>query len=167
MLFVVVVLPLLLLALHFIRKADGDLTLSLKGPAPRKAIAGKVVWIVGASQNIGEELAKEYARLGAKLILTARREKELERVKASLEGSDVVVLPGDIAAGVEQLKELVKNAEEAFDGDGIDIVVHNAASPRPKLSAVDFPDDALQTTFAVNVLGPTLLCSHRVLRAPI
>lgn len=148
-----VLLPLLLLALWFFLKADGDFTLTVKGPTPRKAIEGKVVWIVGASQNIGEELAKEYSRLGAKLILTARRVNELERVKAGLKApeNNVVVLPGDISAGVEQLKELVQKAEAAFDG--IDIVVQNAACPRPKLSAVDVPDDVLQTTFDVNVLG--------------
>jgi len=158
MLFVVLLLlPLLLLALHFIIRADGDFTLTLKGPTPRRAIEGKVVWIVGASQNIGEELAKEYARLGAKIILTARRVHELERVKASLKGQyapeDVVVLPGDISVGVEQLKALVQEAEAAFGGAGIDIVVQNAACPRPKLAAVDFPDDMLQRTFDVNVLG--------------
>ncbi|KAG0578827.1 hypothetical protein KC19_4G052300 [Ceratodon purpureus] len=137
--------------------SDGDFTLTLKGPTPRKAIEDKVVWIVGASQNIGEEIAKEYARLGAKLILTARRANELERVKASLQGrhapGNVVVLPGDITAGVEELKLLVQKAEAAFEGAGIDIVVQNAACPRPKLSAVDFPDDVLQRTFDVNVLG--------------
>jgi len=111
------------------------------------------VWIIGASQNIGEELAKEYSRLGAKLILTSRRVHELERVKASLKGENVVVLPGDISAGMEQLKALVQRAESAFPGAGIDIVVQNAACPRPKCAAVDFPDDMLLRTFDVNVLG--------------
>ena len=150
-------LPLLLLALHFFFIADGDFALSLKGPTSRKAIENKVVWIVGASQNIGEELAKEYARLGAKLILTSRRVSELERVRASLKGTyapeDVVILPGDISASVDQLKELVLTAEAAFEGAGIDIVVQNAAAPRLKFPAVDFPDDVLQHTFDVNVLG--------------
>ena len=149
-------LPLVLLAVHFFLRADGDFTLTLKGPAPRKAIEDKVVWIVGASQNIGEKIAKEYAWLGAKLILTAHRANELERVKASLGTApeNVVVLPGDITTGVEQLKELVQRVEAAFEGaHGIDIVVHNAAYPQPKLCAVDFPDDALVRTFDVNVLG--------------
>ena len=63
-----------------------------------------------------------------------------------------MVLPGDISAGVEQLKALVQKAEAAFEA-GIDIVVQNAACPRPKFAAVDFPDDVLQRTFDVNVLG--------------
>ena len=41
----------------------------------------KVVWITGASSGIGEALAKAFASDGAKLILSARREDELNRVK--------------------------------------------------------------------------------------
>ena len=43
---------------------------------------GKTIIITGASSGIGEEMAKQMSRLGAKkLILTARRVEELERVK--------------------------------------------------------------------------------------
>jgi dehydrogenase/reductase SDR family protein 7 len=81
-------LPLLLLLLFFAR-ADGDFTLMSKGRTPTSAVEDKVVWITGASQGIGEALAKEYARLGAKLILSSRRPFELERVKSELVGKRV------------------------------------------------------------------------------
>jgi len=42
---------------------------------------GKVVWITGASSGIGEHIALALARGGAKLVLSARRVQELERVK--------------------------------------------------------------------------------------
>lgn len=42
---------------------------------------GKVVWITGASSGIGEYIARVLAKYGAKLVLTARNEGELERVK--------------------------------------------------------------------------------------
>lgn len=44
-------------------------------------LRGKVVWITGASSGIGEELSLQLAALGARLVLSARRENELERVK--------------------------------------------------------------------------------------
>lgn len=43
-------------------------------------LRGKVVWITGASSGIGEELAYCLAGRGTKLILSARRTTELERV---------------------------------------------------------------------------------------
>lgn len=42
---------------------------------------GKVVWVTGASSGIGEHIALALASHGAKLVLTARNEVELERVK--------------------------------------------------------------------------------------
>ena len=47
---------------------------------------GKVVWITGASSGIGEYLAYDLAARGAKLILSARRKTELERVREACIG---------------------------------------------------------------------------------
>ena len=49
-----------------------------------KSLAGNVVWITGASSGIGEAVAKSFARRGARLVLSARREAELERVREGL-----------------------------------------------------------------------------------
>ena len=43
-------------------------------------IKGKIVWITVASSGNGEILAYTLAKLGAKLVLSARRETELHRV---------------------------------------------------------------------------------------
>lgn len=48
--------------------------------------AGKVVWITGASSGIGEAMAKELAKSNAKVVLSARRKDELERVKKECTG---------------------------------------------------------------------------------
>ena len=50
------------------------------GDAPRSAYAGKVVWITGASQGWARKLALHLASLGARLILSSRREATLESV---------------------------------------------------------------------------------------
>ena len=45
---------------------------------------GKKVLVTGASTGIGEQLAYHYARLGADVVVTARREKRLQEVCITL-----------------------------------------------------------------------------------
>jgi dehydrogenase/reductase SDR family protein 7B len=82
------------------------------------------VWITGASSGIGEALAYAYAKRGATVIISARRRKELERVKnACTSNSDnIYILPIDL--------ELHQNAkswyDEAKNAFGIpDILINN------------------------------------------
>ena len=42
------------------------------------AIKGKVVIVTGSSSGIGAELAQQYGKLGARLVLAARRKDQLE-----------------------------------------------------------------------------------------
>jgi short-subunit dehydrogenase len=52
------------------------------------AVQGKVVWVVGASGGIGEHIALWMARGGAKLVISARRRDELNRVKQACHGEN-------------------------------------------------------------------------------
>jgi len=57
----------------------------------------KIVWITGASSGLGKALAQECAALGAKLVLSARRYDELEKVRLALPNAqDHLVVPMDI-----------------------------------------------------------------------
>ncbi len=42
----------------------------------------KVAWVVGASSGIGKEMAIQLAKHGAKVILSSRKQDELELVKS-------------------------------------------------------------------------------------
>ena len=69
--------------------SDCDLILSLYerwGRRPEAVLRDKVVWITGASSGIGEALAYELAKVGAKLVLSARGEQELRRVANKCRG---------------------------------------------------------------------------------
>ncbi len=90
--------------------------------------AGKCVWITGASSGIGEALAGALARRGARLVLSARRERELERVRAEIVRAggareDVAILPFDVTDEAV-LDDMVGRAEAAFGG--VDVLVNNA-----------------------------------------
>ncbi|XP_030582397.1 hydroxysteroid 11-beta-dehydrogenase 1-like protein [Archocentrus centrarchus] len=57
--------------------------LAAKWTAPRfdaDSLRGAKVLVTGASTGIGEQLAYHYARFGAKIVITARREKVLQQV---------------------------------------------------------------------------------------
>lgn len=151
-------LLLLLSALIFkFAIADGDFTLTSKGHVKREEIEDKVVWITGASRGIGKILAKQLAGFGAKLIISARNEAELEKVREQLNGKhapkDVKILPLDLTSGETSLKETVERAVSFFPDAGIDYMIHNAAYERPKTTALDVTEEDLKATFDVNVLG--------------
>ncbi|KAG5549532.1 hypothetical protein RHGRI_014755 [Rhododendron griersonianum] len=88
-----------------------------------------------ASYVVGEVLAKQFASLGAKLIISARNEAELERVKKLLTGKhapdEVIILPLDLASGEDSLNDAVQKAESCFSNAGVDYMIHNAAYERP------------------------------------
>nr|VDC73409.1 unnamed protein product [Brassica rapa] len=120
-------------------------------------VFAQVVWITGANRGIGEALAKQFASLGTKLILSARNEAELFRIKSELKGKyapeHVKVLRLDLPSSEDRLKNVVERAVSLFPEDGVDYLIHNAAYEGPKSNAVDASEENLETTFGVNVFG--------------
>lgn len=77
-------------------------------------IKGKVVMITGASSGIGEALAYQLSEQGARLILSARRIEELERVKSNCAHQEKVqVLTLDLANSFS-IPQKAKEAESLF-----------------------------------------------------
>ncbi|MGZ4035760.1 MAG: SDR family oxidoreductase, partial [Bacteroidia bacterium] len=93
----------------------------------------KIVWITGASSGIGEALAHAFAAEGAKLILSARRNDELVRVKNSLKlnDADVLILPLDLS-DTSHVNELTKQVISKFGR--IDILVNNGGMSQRSLA---------------------------------
>jgi short-subunit dehydrogenase len=86
------------------------------------SFANQVVWITGASSGIGEALAHAFAQAGAKVILSARRQEELERVQNDIGVANSFVLPLDL---VEPDTFEAKTAAAIAAFGHIDIMVHN------------------------------------------
>ena len=77
-----------------------------------KNIENKVVIITGASSGIGAETARVLAENGAKVVLSARREKRLKKLAEEI-GENAVYLKSDVS-NAEDMQALVKLAKEKF-----------------------------------------------------
>jgi short-subunit dehydrogenase len=117
-----------------------------------------VVWITGASSGIGEALAKQYASQGAKLVLSARRVNELERVKQACialgcVATDVLVLPLDLLK-VDEMPAQVERVLTEFGR--VDVLINNAGISQRSL-CVDTELSTYRTLFEVDVFAQIAL----------
>jgi short-subunit dehydrogenase len=114
----------------------------------------KTIWITGASSGIGEALAKQLSEAGAKLILSARRAAELERVKASCgKPAQISILPLDLAAP-ETHEAKTQAAIQAFGH--IDILINNGGISQRSL-VKDTVLEVDRKLMEVNYLGAVSL----------
>ncbi|KAE8694537.1 11-beta-hydroxysteroid dehydrogenase-like 6 [Hibiscus syriacus] len=92
----------------------------------KENVTGEVVLITGASSGIGEHLAYEYARRGARLALVARRKHRLQEVNeiCDIIGSpETVYILGDVS-NIEDCKRFVDATVDHFGQ--LDHLVTNA-----------------------------------------
>lgn len=153
-------LAALCLLVHFVcfLVADADFTLlwaALVGHRPESKLKGLVVWVTGASSGIGEELAYQLAKCGSRLILSARREDELKRVKrqclesSGLKDGDILVLPLDLLERTSH-EEKAKTAIQYFGH--IDVLINNGGRSQRSL-CLETNVDVYQALMELNFLG--------------
>src|SRR3712207_4592564 len=91
-----------------------------------KKISDHVVVIVGASSGIGLACAHDFARKGARVVLAARNEADLDReVQAiSRAGGSAIAVTADVTV-YEDMERVARRAVEEFGR--IDTWLHSAA----------------------------------------
>jgi NAD(P)-dependent dehydrogenase (short-subunit alcohol dehydrogenase family) len=123
-------------------------------------LRGRTVLVTGASSGIGEATARAVAARGATVLLVARREDELERVRAAVEaaGGRAATYPCDLTdvADGGAVELLIKRV---LDEHGtVDYLVNNAGRSIRRslhLSYDRFHD--VERSMAVNFFGPVRL----------
>ena len=111
----------------------------------------KVVLITGASSGIGKESAIEFAKLGANIVLVARRKEKLEQVADELKKFNVIILTCQCdVSNKDQVKEMSKTVLEEFDS--VDILVNNAGFAIYG-SVSDLTIDEIESQMATNYFG--------------
>ncbi len=117
-----------------------------------RSFKDKVIWITGASSGIGEEMARQSADLGARLILSARNETALNKLASSLPGNtESMVLPLDMAKS-ENFEQLVPQVLARFGQ--IDMVFMSAGiSQRSEVrnTSIEIDRKIMEVNFFGNV----------------
>jgi NAD(P)-dependent dehydrogenase (short-subunit alcohol dehydrogenase family) len=121
-------------------------------------LKGKVAMITGASRGIGRAVAHAYVDAGAAVVITARTEDALNRVRAELLEKNGAVLAR--AADVSQKDQIVELVDAAIAEFGrIDALVNNAGTlgPTPRPPLIEFDEHAFNEVLRINVTGPFLM----------
>ncbi|MGF1471974.1 MAG: SDR family oxidoreductase [Rubrobacteraceae bacterium] len=111
-------------------------------------LTGKTAIVTGASDGIGEAVARRLAERGCNVALAARRKERLEELAAEL-GNHTLPIPTDVTDPAD-CAALVARTTEHFGS--LDILINNAGLSLYG-SVVDGDPEDWRALFDVNVLG--------------
>ena len=128
-----------------------------KDPAYGVSLRGKRVLVTGSSSGIGEQAAYQLGKIGAQVVLVARRAEELESVAKRIRttGGRAEAIPCDLR-DLDAIDALV--AEVVGKHGGVDVLVNNAGhSIRRSLPEQLERWHDIERTMQINYFGATRL----------
>jgi len=110
---------------------------------------------------LGRSIALAFGKEGAKVVVAARTQEEIEHVAEELRSlrKDAIAIPTDVS-GEDQVSQMVKKALEAYGT--IDILVNNAGARGPIAPIHEIPLAEWEQTLRVN-LTAAFLCTKAVI----
>lgn len=115
-------------------------------------LKNKMAFVAAASAGLGAATARQLAREGAKVAISARNPTKLEATAQSIRketGSEVLTIPGD-ATVPSDIERMI--SETATQFGGLDVLVTNCGGP-PAGKFDDFGDDAWLSAYDLMVMS--------------
>ena len=116
----------------------------------------KVAIITGGGSGIGESIALEFARVGAKVVVGSRKQENLDKVAEEIKamGGEALAIATDVRIP-EQVDNLIKQTVDNFGK--LDIMVNNAGASFI-VKTEELSPNGWDTIININLKG-TFLCS--------
>jgi NAD(P)-dependent dehydrogenase (short-subunit alcohol dehydrogenase family) len=124
-------------------------------------MSSPVVLITGALTGIGRAAAVIFAREGAHVVVSGRRDKEGQLLAAELQalGADAIFVRTDVRKD-EDVHKLVDETVKRFGR--LDIAINNAGTEGLRGLVTDQTAESYAATFDTNVLGVLLSMKHEL-----
>lgn len=127
-----------------------------------KTLQDKIALVTGGTSGIGRATAIAYARAGAKVVVSGRREQEGKETVALIEkaGGTGLFVRADVAKEAD-VKNLVEATLRAYGR--LDLAFNNAGIESSVIKPTHEQDDAdFDRVFAINVKGVYLSMKHEI-----
>jgi NAD(P)-dependent dehydrogenase (short-subunit alcohol dehydrogenase family) len=122
-------------------------------------MSNKVALITGASSGIGRATAEAFAEQGARVVVAARRQEQLDSLVAEIEaqGGTATAIRTDVSEAAD-VERMVAHAIETFGQ--LDYAVNNAATEGRFAPILDLADEEWDRVIDINLKGAFLSMKH-------
>ena len=124
----------------------------------------KTIWIIGASSGIGKALATEFAKLGSVIIISSRKQGELEIVKSECEalGAECFIQVLDLA-DQSSFVETTNNIIAKYNK--IDVLINNGGISQRSLikeTSIDIDRKLMEINYFGNIALTKAVLPHMI-----
>jgi NAD(P)-dependent dehydrogenase (short-subunit alcohol dehydrogenase family) len=122
---------------------------------------GKVALITGGTSGIGRDAAVLFAREGAKVVVTGRRESEGQESVALVRkaGGQAIFLKGDVSQSAD-VQSMIRKTVDTYGR--LDVAFNNAGVEGKWMPIVDLPEEQFDQVTSINVKGVWLCLKYEM-----